>query len=314
MGKKRAQVSQQDQPIRGTDHIYGSGQTSAIPRTRADSPKTIRPGITPAAVAPKGANRDPSVLQSSDKYYANQEGKTPVPAPFVMKEADAAVAEGGSRVLPVAHGQSTHLVTIENEADIKKGMQEAVQALQAGVGTVRVLLHNKDWAAAARTQIEYAVTREEITEDQGRDVHYGVRPQHMDVNVVDDVVTKAAAPSEEEEPASDAVQQDPADLMAEAEEADEEDDGPEVDEMLDQLSQPKAEEPAAEEDDSDEEPAEEDDSEEEPVEEDDSEEEPEIPEETADSSEEDDAEPDDTDVFEEDEESGDAEDESTKDE
>jgi hypothetical protein len=212
------QVNQQDQPIRSTNHVYGSGQKSAIQRTIADSklkrPDQLQANITPPAVAPKGQGNDPSVLQSSDKYYANQENKVAKPAPFVMDQADTVVQNSGVMTQPVAHNQSTHLVEIKTEGELASKMQETVQALQQGVGTVRVLLYNKDWAAKARQQIEFAVTREIITEDQGRDVQYGVHRSQMADNVIDETVTAEAEPTDAEAALTPQAAADPADIMA----------------------------------------------------------------------------------------------------
>ncbi len=153
-------VSSQDQPIRGTDHIYGSGQRSAIPRTIADSklkdPNKITPVITPRAVQPKGQGGDPAQLVSTDKYYANQEGKTAAPKPFDMSKQ---TPQSGSARQAVAHPQSTHLVEIKTPDEIVDKMQEAIDAAINGVERVRVLLYDKRLVASCRNRIDFDVTR-----------------------------------------------------------------------------------------------------------------------------------------------------------
>jgi hypothetical protein len=190
-------ISPLDQPIRGTNHIYGSGQPSAIKRTKADSrlkdKNKLVPNITPRAVDPRASAGDPGMLQSTDKYYANQEDKVPTPHSFNMQQAEQqALRQGGSFVGQATHNQSVRLIEIRSEKEIVARMREAVDALQGGVGKIRVLLWNRDWVAAARQQIEFAVTRERISEDRGRDVEFGVhrdalenqnRPQNSSATV-----------------------------------------------------------------------------------------------------------------------------------
>ena len=244
--------------IRGTGHIYGSGQKSVIQRTIADSTlkkkDELRPNITPNEVAPRGNRAQPDQLRSSDVYYANQEGTTRTPQ--LVKIGDMqSLPQQGSSAQAVPHNQSTHLVEIRSARQISAKVKEGIAASRNGVGTVRVLLWNKDWAQKVRTLIDLAVTREEITESQGRDFQLGVHQSAMDVNVVDKVVTKEEAPPAIEAPAASQMAVAPEDLVTE--DAPEEDDDGDVSDMLDNLENtldrhvPVSEEAADEDDDGD---------------------------------------------------------------
>jgi hypothetical protein len=228
----RKPVAQQDNMIRSTESIYGSGNPSVIQRSIADSTlkhkDKLKPNITPNEVLPRGQRPDPGQLRSSDVYYGNQEGKTAKPNAVDLNQMQSLPPQG-STLNPVMHNQTTHPVEIKTEAEIAVKVAEGVQAIKNGTGKVQMLLWDKLWADKIRTQIDFAVAREELTEDQGRDFQFSVHESALGMNIVDTVAAPEITPAEEVTKASQ--------LNTPVEElkpkdAPVEDDGDEIDEML----------------------------------------------------------------------------------
>lgn len=176
------QVSSNDQPIRGTDHIYRSGQRSTISRSRAVSRRNrqnlVRAIATPPAADPRRAPTDG--VESADKYYRAYEAEGPV----VGNLSQQAPREVVTRPFEMAPNleqsnqpKSVRMVEIDKAADIVMRIRNVIDYLRSGVQQVTVRLANDDLVRASRQALELAVTRGDITEDQSRDVVFGVVPQ-----------------------------------------------------------------------------------------------------------------------------------------
>ena len=160
-------VNPLDQPIVSADKkYYKSGQRSVINNSMADAPKKIRPVPTPRRVDPNvPLQRD--LTMSSDVYYAN-DGKArshglPVVPPI------------GS---PIQAAQTSEdvVVTILEDNQLRARMELVLDRVRIGYAPVRVALAHRELIKAARQFVEMAVAREEITEDQGRDIIFGLAP------------------------------------------------------------------------------------------------------------------------------------------
>jgi len=160
--------------IRPSDEYYanegrhGAGP-SVIQRSIADSklkkPNQLRPVPTPKAVDPKVAKQS-NTIRNSDEYYAND-----------GKATSTAITTGGGLQADASVSQAKmqgDIIVIENANGLKPGMARAIEMVKAGYDDVRVALGNKGLAKHARQEVEMAVTREEIHEDQGRDIKIGL--------------------------------------------------------------------------------------------------------------------------------------------
>lgn len=150
--------------------IYGSGHRSVIQRTVADSRLTHKhdlvPIATPPAVDPKVSDNRPN--QTSNKYYANYVPKT---KPAAISSLGMVKLNVSAQAPIVANGVQTVLVDASN---LREQMQNVIDLLQQGYPAVQVALAHITLQLAARTQLDLAVSREEITEDQARDVKFGI--------------------------------------------------------------------------------------------------------------------------------------------
>lgn len=168
--------------IRSADkRYYASGQSSVIPRTIADStlkkPHQLKPIPTPPAVAPGGGGHEGNTIISADKYYKSHEA----PAQTVTVARQTAEAPESA-----AHGVGP--LVISRAADIDNVMSRAVEMVAAGYSPVRVAIGNKGLIPHIRQKIEFAVTRETISEDQGRDIQLGLTPEAAGYTEVEDAV------------------------------------------------------------------------------------------------------------------------------
>jgi hypothetical protein len=69
------------------------------------------------------------------------------------------------------------IVTITDDNQIRPRMTIALDRARLGLIPVKVSLAHSGLLRAARLFVEQAVAREEITEDQGRDIQFGLIPQ-----------------------------------------------------------------------------------------------------------------------------------------
>lgn len=164
--------------------VYGSGNRSVISRTIADSrlknKNDLIPIATPPAVDPNVVNNLPN--QSSNKYYANH---TPRTQPQAIPNSGMIKLSGRVQAPVVANGVQTVVVSV---SDLREKMQTVVGLLQQGYSQVQVALAHVSLQLAARTQLDLAITREEITEDQARDVKFGVANSGLPETVVVDML------------------------------------------------------------------------------------------------------------------------------
>jgi len=164
------EVAQQDQPNQSADkRYYASRQgTSAIQRSIADSTlkrgQPLRANPTPKIVDPKQAY-DRSLPRSSDVYYASQPNASRPVAPATVPQP----------VEQIADEQQLRLLSVRSIDDLRSVVSSAVGAAREGY-RVQLRLGEAAWATRARTQIELAVAREDISEEQGREIVLGVLP------------------------------------------------------------------------------------------------------------------------------------------
>lgn len=169
MNDKMNPISPVDQQIRGTNHIYGSGNRSAIKHTVADSTVSRRTGTV---LQPLPQVNEPNTIQSSDKYYANPK-MVAVAAP-----RDGSVQAQVRPGEPNVNALQTVLIEINSEDQVNERVAEAVQAISQGLAsTVRLGLATSELLPAVTTRLDYAVTRAEITEEQAVRIEPGVLSQ-----------------------------------------------------------------------------------------------------------------------------------------
>lgn len=151
------QVNPNDQPLRPADVYYRSGQPSAV--RRSPHTRVLRPIPTPPATDPKVAAMSSDQVVSSDKYYRSYGGKvTAIPV----------VPRPGAPAVEVQAGLS--VVTVRNEAELREKLALAIAAARSG--PVEVRLVQRELLARARMQVEFAVTRQQLSEAQGRDIRF----------------------------------------------------------------------------------------------------------------------------------------------
>lgn len=164
------EISPQDQPNQSADRKYyknRDNKTSCLQRTIADSTLKnrfqLKPNATPRRVDPKFRTNADLPL-SADVYYAN-DGKAQV-LDSKMPAASGISQDAGVGPIIVTH-----------ESKIREGIAKAISRLQMGDTGIKIGLADAAWVRKARTALEFAVTREEITEDQGREISFGVARQ-----------------------------------------------------------------------------------------------------------------------------------------
>jgi hypothetical protein len=149
-----------DPQDRSTDKYYKSKSAgSVVPQSMGDSVrKSRKPGESP--VATPNFNRDDT---TTDKYYregGSRVGNAGQPIPAAIKSKVAA-ASGRSPT------RST--VVAAPNADIRAVVATAKEQVQQGL-KVEIAVPHTSWIARANALLDSAVCREEITEDQRRDI------------------------------------------------------------------------------------------------------------------------------------------------
>ena len=166
-------VNQIDQPNQSADRrYYASGQKSVISPVNFDTTKRrgkLTGNPTPRAVDPKRSAHESAMPRSSDVYYAND--KQAVGQEFVKPTEDAAALSP-----PMPEGA---VVVISESSTLRQRMEIVLDRVRLNQTPVRVRAADRELLRAARMFVEYAVTREEITEDQGREVQFGLLPKRQ---------------------------------------------------------------------------------------------------------------------------------------
>lgn len=168
----RKEVSSLDQPLQSSDRKYYATRqgTSAIQRTKADSTLKDADAVTaiptPRMVDPRSSRPEAGLPRSSDVYYANDNRARAVPPLKAQPPQSEAVQKGGA----------IEEVFIRSEAEITQQMAKAIGLIQGGAFQVRVGIADRSLLKHSRMAVEFAVTREQITEDQGRDIVFGIVP------------------------------------------------------------------------------------------------------------------------------------------
>lgn len=158
--------------IENTDKYYKSKKPgSAFQQSAADSVrkpgKKLPPGYTPV-VTPKFNTDD----TTTDRYYREGGSKSgnagqPVQAKLPYKAVDPAVAAGSHGVV---------LVEIPDAKFLHEGIASAKAAARQG-NKVEVAVTKSELVEKVRVALDGAVTREEITEDQRREIRVGIKKQ-----------------------------------------------------------------------------------------------------------------------------------------
>ncbi len=163
-------VNPVDQPNQSADRrYYASGQRSVISTSPADSPKRKGPltgNPTPRIVDPHRSAHEASMPRSCDVYYAND-------IRAVGQALPTPVLAGQPSVPAV---QPDAIVILDGTSTLRQRMEIVLDRVRLGYIPVRVSVADRELLKAARQFIEMAVTREEISEDQGRDVVFGMLP------------------------------------------------------------------------------------------------------------------------------------------
>lgn len=159
-----------DQPNQSADRrYYASGQRSVITPSLADAPKRKGPltgNPTPRIVDPYRSAHEASMPRSCDVYYAN-DGKA---------VGQALPGQAPAKQSAVPAQQADAIVILDGTSTLRQRMEIALDRVRLGYIPVRVSVADRELLKAARQFIEMAVTREEISEDQGRDVVFGMLP------------------------------------------------------------------------------------------------------------------------------------------
>lgn len=178
---------------RSADEYYRSKRPgSAFAQSAADSTRKPRqvlpPGFSP--VRTPVFNRDDA---TTDKYYAEGGSKSagagqPVARPqarIPLRHADPAAG----------HSSGVVLVEIPDAAALGEGV--AMAKLQARAGAkVEIGVGDKELIARVNTALDGAVSREEITEDQRREIRVGVKVQVFQTAARKDMPAENRRPDE----------------------------------------------------------------------------------------------------------------------
>jgi len=140
-----------------TDPIYGSGQPSVIDNRTGDRRGRINDPVTATADAPYDYKS-----KNSNKYYANGGGK-PQGTTVVKSQRGATGAVG--------HPQSTDPIIVRTHAQVNAARDAVIARLAVGQTYVKVKVGSTELRRLFKTQIDMVTAREQITEDQARDVH-----------------------------------------------------------------------------------------------------------------------------------------------
>lgn len=156
-----------------TDKYYASGQKSVINNSPSDS----RGGVNAVPQA-NNVGFGPLDERSADKKYY-KERQLPSQKPVARHLAKAMAAQQSPM-----QAQAVSQLMIRVGLDVNPVMDEVVRRLQNGetnviVGVAQALVRR------ARTKLETLVTRELITEDQGRDVQFSKLVGELETPAVD---------------------------------------------------------------------------------------------------------------------------------
>ena len=156
--KKKEKRKLNWQNDRSTDKYYGSGEPSAVQRSRADT--VGRPGSRPKPIPVNTSRADER--NADKKYYANPAVPGNAPAPLRVStnpRASKAASPASSRV------------TIHAAADVNVTLTSLIASLQNDTPVV-VEVVGSDILRRARAKLDLMVTGETITEDQARNVSF----------------------------------------------------------------------------------------------------------------------------------------------
>lgn len=167
---------------RNTNRYYASGNASALDSTRTVADSTLKHGQTPKPIPTPKYNKDD---RNANKYYADPKHtklQGPVkprkgvhaqkPQPRGQKPLGPAPKLGTIKV-----GKRTGLVILDPK-QVVDAVGEVRDRLNQGEAPVTVHIKAGDsrLLRRMRASVEMLVTREEITEEQGRDVVYEYLP------------------------------------------------------------------------------------------------------------------------------------------
>jgi len=147
---------------RNTNKYYASAQTSVMEgRTGGDA--VVNPQ-TPQ-MRPQGAD-----IRTTDKYYASMPS-----APTAQQIAQAAKKPGKAPPVmgtarQVAHAQASHPLMILSKDEINVVLGNAIDQVRShGLAVVDVA---EDLVTRARTALDLMITRQSLTEDEGRAIQF----------------------------------------------------------------------------------------------------------------------------------------------
>lgn len=146
-------------PNESSDKYYASKDRSVISPPLGGRRTPLRPNPTPAYVDPK-RSRQSDLTRSADVYY---------------KDPEESKRERAEALPKVREAVENGIISIQTREELTTKVRSAIY--NCAFGPVRVALADADWLAAARAQVELAVTRETITEDQARDIQFGLVPK-----------------------------------------------------------------------------------------------------------------------------------------
>jgi hypothetical protein len=132
-----------------------------IQRSIADSTlkrgDMLRPNPTPRRVDPHRPLQS-DIPVSADVYYG----------------VDGKAAQAGQPRAGLPVDANVGPIVVREESRVRAALAKAIERVQMGDTQVKVGLGDAKWTSKARTLVEFAVAREEITEDQGREIILGV--------------------------------------------------------------------------------------------------------------------------------------------
>jgi hypothetical protein len=157
---------------KSTNKIYASGDISALGDQTVGGPAWAGPAAAREGGPGKRGPSQNTPNQSTDKYYRAQ---TTAPAAGVPAKLAALppISPRRGRPQPAAFDG----LVVRSVADVAPAVQAAINAAaDGGFGQVAIAAGRTDFMRRARAALDLAVTREELTEDQARDVKLGYAP------------------------------------------------------------------------------------------------------------------------------------------
>jgi hypothetical protein len=212
-----------DQIVRSSTHIYASKEPSVIRRRRGAVQKQ---SFTPKRVRP-GAVSHTDVAQSADVYYRDAATRE---SPQALRQAPQ------KKAAPVRQLSATEFL-FHTTQEVVVGMPKVYEAVREGL-RVSVICTDEHALQVARLQKDFAVTRQTLTEDQGRDIAFTLAAKPQPVSVAPPVVEEPPQPVAEtvveeppvvEEPTAEVAVEEPV-LESTDEDTDDEDDSDDSDE------------------------------------------------------------------------------------